>query len=238
MKLQFTKMHGAGNDFIVIDSTEAPFTMTTNQLRFIADRHLGIGADQILIVEKARTPDTDFRYRIFNQDGGEVEMCGNGARCFARFVYDRGLTTKKKIRVETMKGSIQPELQDDGRVKVDMGAPRFRPEEIPLDTTGLSHLSRASDTLWEVKAAGYNNWVSVVSMGNPHAVMVVGDVEQAPVSTVGPATRECGLPAGCQPYGRQAPRLGARRRGDPRLRYRRLRGCRCRYAPRTLRLRG
>ena len=188
MKLQFTKMHGAGNDFIVIDSTEAPFTMTTNQLRFIADRHLGIGADQILIVEKARTPDTDFRYRIFNQDGGEVEMCGNGARCFARFVYDRGLTTKKKIRVETMKGSIQPELQDDGRVKVDMGAPRFRPEEIPLDTTGLSHLSRASDTLWEVKAAGYNNWVSVVSMGNPHAVMVVGDVEQAPVSTVGPAT--------------------------------------------------
>ena len=94
MKLQFTKMHGAGNDFIVIDSTEAPFTMTTNQLRFIADRHLGIGADQILIVEKARTPDTDFRYRIFNQDGGEVEMCGNGARCFARFVYDRGLTTK------------------------------------------------------------------------------------------------------------------------------------------------
>lgn len=167
MKLQFTKMHGAGNDFIVIDSTEAPFTMTTNQLRFIADRHLGIGADQILIVEKARTPDTDFRYRIFNQDGGEVEMCGNGARCFARYVYDRGLTTKKKIRVETMKGIIQPELQDDGRVKVDMGAPRFRPEEIPLNTTGLSHLSRASDTLWEVKAAGYNNWVSVVSMGNP-----------------------------------------------------------------------
>ena len=186
MKLQFTKMHGAGNDFIVIDSTEAPFTMTTNQLRFIADRHLGIGADQILIVEKARTPDTDFRYRIFNQDGGEGEMCGNGARCFARYVYDRGLTTKKKIRVETMKGIIQPELQDDGRVKVDMGAPRFRPEEIPLNTTGLSHLSRASDTLWEVKAAGYNNWVSVVSMGNPHCVVFCPRVDDVDVDFIGP----------------------------------------------------
>ena len=187
MKLKFTKMHGAGNDFIVIDSTKETFSMTPEQLRFIADRHFGIGADQILIVEAPRSPENDFRYRIFNQDGGEVEMCGNGARCFARFVHDLGLTAKKRIRVETMKGVIQPELQDDGRVKVDMGAPRFRPEEIPLATEGLSHLSRGVDTLWEVKAAGYNNWVSVVSMGNPHAVMVVGDVDTAPVGTVGPA---------------------------------------------------
>lgn len=187
MKLQFTKMHGAGNDFVVIDSTREPFALTGEQLRFLGDRHFGVGADQILVVEKARLPGTDFRYRIFNQDGGEVEQCGNGARCFAKFVFEKGLTAKRSIRVETMKGVIEPALQDDGRVRVNMGAPRFAPEDLPFVPEGLSHLSRSRDTLWEVKAAGYNNWVSVVSMGNPHAVMVVGDVDSARVEEIGPA---------------------------------------------------
>lgn len=187
MKLKFTKMQGAGNDFVVIDSTRSPFALTEAQLRFLGDRHFGVGADQILVVEAPRLPDTDFRYRIFNQDGGEVEQCGNGARCFAKFVTEKGLTTKRAIRVETMKGVIEPELQEDGRVRVNMGAPRFAPEDLPFNTEGLSHLSRSRDTLWEVKAGGYNNWISALSMGNPHAVMVVGDVDAARVDEIGPA---------------------------------------------------
>lgn len=187
MKLKFTKMQGAGNDFVVIDSTRTPFALTEAQLRFLGDRHFGVGADQILVVEVPRLPDTDFRYRIFNQDGGEVEQCGNGARCFAKFVTEKGLTTKRAIRVETMKGVIEPELQEDGRIRVNMGAPRFAPEDLPFNTEGLSHLSRSRDTLWEVKAGGYNNWISALSMGNPHAVMVVGDVDAARVDEIGPA---------------------------------------------------
>lgn len=187
MKLKFTKMQGAGNDFVVIDSTRSPFALTEAQLCFLGDRHFGVGADQILVVEAPRLPDTDFRYRIFNQDGGEVEQCGNGARCFAKFVTEKGLTTKRVIRVETMKGVIEPELQEDGRVRVNMGAPRFAPEDLPFNTEGLSHLSRSRDTLWEVKAGGYNNWISALSMGNPHAVMVVGDVDAARVDEIGPA---------------------------------------------------
>ena len=178
MKLQFTKMQGAGNDFVVLNSIGADFNLSADQLRFLGNRHFGVGADQILVVEAPRLPDTDFRYRIFNQDGGEVEQCGNGARCFAKFVYEK---------VETMKGIIEPQLQEDGRVRVNMGAPRFAPEDLPFVSEGLSHLTRSRDTLWEVKAGGYNNWVSIVSMGNPHAVLVVGDVNAALVDVIGPA---------------------------------------------------
>lgn len=186
MKTHFTKMQGAGNDFVVLDCTRSAFHLNADQIRFLGDRHMGVGADQILVVEKASRPDTDFRYRIFNQDGGEVEQCGNGARCFAKFVFEKGLTDKRSIRVETMKGVIEPRLCDDGRVRVNMGLPRFEPEELPFLCQGVSHLSRGTDTLWEVRAGGQDCWVSLVSMGNPHAVMVVGDVDEARVSEIGP----------------------------------------------------
>ena len=163
MKLRFTKMHGAGNDFVVLDFTEREFSLSGMQLRKLADRQCGIGCDQILVVEKPSRPDADFRYRIFNADGGEVEQCGNGARCFVRFVHDRGLTDRREIRVETLAGMIVPRLEDDGEVVVDMGAPQFEGVE---------------------KVDGVE--VSILSMGNPHAVQVVPDVDQAPVTTQGP----------------------------------------------------
>ena len=166
MKLAFTKMHGAGNDFVVIDSTREPFSLSRAQLQRIADRHLGVGCDQILVVEPGG-PHVDFRYRIFNADGGEVEQCGNGARCFVKFVHTKGLTSKREIRVETLGGAIAPRLEADGEVSVDMGPPSPpRVEQIALDAEVVE--------------------VSILSMGNPHAVQVVQDVGTAPVTTQGP----------------------------------------------------
>ncbi|MCC7059164.1 MAG: diaminopimelate epimerase [Burkholderiaceae bacterium] len=186
MKLRFTKMHGAGNDFVVVDGVRQAIHLEPAQWRRLADRQRGIGADQILLVEPAQTPGVDFRYRIFNADGGEVEQCGNGARCFARFVHDQGLTDRRTIRVETLSGIIEPALQDDGRVCVDMGPPAFDPGSIPFDAQGLVPRTVGHDTLWPLALDGVVRWISVVSMGNPHAVQLVDDVAAAPVSDEGP----------------------------------------------------
>lgn len=179
MKIRFTKMQGAGNDFVMLDAIRQTFELTASQIRFIADRHFGIGCDQILVVEKATRPDVDFRYRIFNADGGEVEQCGNGARCFVRFVHEQGLTTQRQIRVETLSGIISPQLEATGEVTVDMGQPRFLPADIPFisERDAIVHTLVAGDTSVDI---------SVVSMGNPHAVQVVADVDTAPVAQLGP----------------------------------------------------
>ncbi len=187
MLLRFTKMQGAGNDFVMLNAYDRPVALTTEQIRRICDRRFGVGCDQLLVVEKSAVAGADFKYRIFNQDGGEVEMCGNGARCFAVFVRDEGLTAKRTITCETLKGVIAPTVEDDGRVRVDMGAPRFDPADLAFDAAGVSRLTRAADTLYQVRAAGEDNWVSLVSMGNPHAVRLVGDVDAAPVEAVGEA---------------------------------------------------
>jgi diaminopimelate epimerase len=190
MKLKFTKMHGAGNDFIVIDAVNQQVDLSPAQWARLADRRFGIGADQILIVERPLDPGCDFRYRIFNSDGGEVEQCGNGSRAFVRFVSDKGLTDKRSIRVQTMSGIITPRLEDDGSVTVDMGAPRLEPSQIPFDSQGLTGVPQGRDTLWPltVRARGAEQTVlvSAVSMGNPHAVQVVDDVDTAPVAETGP----------------------------------------------------
>lgn len=179
MKIRFTKMQGAGNDFVVLDAIRQTLALTTPQIRFIADRHFGIGCDQILVVEKTTLPDVDFRYRIFNADGGEVEQCGNGARCFVRFVHEQGLTTQRQIRVETLSGIISPQLEATGEVTVDMGQPRFLPAEIPFISE--------SDALVQTLVVGDTSVdISVVSMGNPHAVQVVADIDTAPVAQLGP----------------------------------------------------
>jgi diaminopimelate epimerase len=187
MKLKFTKMHGAGNDFIVVDAIHQSVSLSPEQWRRLADRRFGIGADQILVVEPAHTAGCDFRYRIFNSDGGEVEQCGNGARAFARFVSDKGLSRERSIRVETMKGIIAPRLEDDGSVTVDMGAPVLEAAAVPFDNTGLGGWIEGADTAWPLDIDGKNVFVSVVSMGNPHAVQVVDDVDTAPVEQAGPA---------------------------------------------------
>ncbi|OGS76522.1 MAG: diaminopimelate epimerase [Gallionellales bacterium GWA2_55_18] len=179
MLLKFTKMHGAGNDFVVLDGVRQHIELSPEQLRLLADRHFGVGCDQILLVERAQHPEADFRYRIFNTDGGEVEQCGNGARCFARFVHDKRLTSKREITVETKSGLIRPRLEDDGRVTVDMGAPVFDAALIPFD--GGS--GAASEPL---NVAGEMLEISALSMGNPHAAQVVADVEHAPVEKLGP----------------------------------------------------
>jgi diaminopimelate epimerase len=187
MKLRFTKMHGAGNDFVVLDATRGPLPLSAAQYRFLADRRFGIGADQILIVEPGEAAQgTDFTYRIVNADGGEVEQCGNGARCFARFVHDTGLTAKSAIRVQTMKGVIEPHLQADGRVTVNMGAPVLLPAEVPFDATGLTPRLVNGCELWPVQLANHPVELAVVSMGNPHAVMRVDSAEHAPVEELGP----------------------------------------------------
>jgi diaminopimelate epimerase len=187
MKLRFTKMHGAGNDFVVLDATHGPLPLSAAQYRFLADRRFGIGADQILIVEPGSPiNDTDFTYRIMNADGGEVEQCGNGARCFARFVHDTGLTAKSVIRVQTMKAIIEPRLQADGRVTVDMGAPFLVPAEVPFDASGLTPKLINGCELWPIQLANHPVEVAVVSMGNPHAVMRVDSAEHAPVDELGP----------------------------------------------------
>lgn len=179
-------MHGAGNDFIVIDAIRQHIDLTPDQWKFIADRRFGVGADQVLVIEKPRSPGIDFRYRIYNADGGEVEQCGNGARAFARFVSDKGLTDKRVIRVETMSGVIEPTLEENGLVKVDMGMPLWTPTQVPFDTAGLNSRGEGSDTLWPLDVGDRISWISVVSMGNPHAVQVVADIEAAPVLTDGP----------------------------------------------------
>jgi diaminopimelate epimerase len=187
MKIKFTKMHGAGNDFVVIDGINQSIDLTPEQWRFIGDRRLGIGADQILLVEKAQTPDVDFRYRIFNADGGEVEQCGNGSRAFVKFVTDKGLTSKQAIKVQVMYGVIEPKLEADGQVTVDMGAPILQAADVPFDASGLSSKTEHDDTLWPLEVNGKTVWISVVSMGNPHAVQIVADVQTAPVGIDGPA---------------------------------------------------
>ena len=179
MRLRFTKMHGAGNDFVVVDAIHAPFSLDASSIRRLADRHFGIGFDQMLVVEPARSPDTDFYYRIFNADGGEVSQCGNGARCFVRYVHDKGLSAKNAMRVETQAGIIEPRLEKDGRVTVNMGVPIFEPARIPFVAE-----RRASTYSFEVD--GRRLEISAVSMGNPHAVQIVPDVDTAPVASEGP----------------------------------------------------
>jgi diaminopimelate epimerase len=186
MRLKFTKMHGAGNDFVVLDGVRQKIVLDPSQWRALADRHFGVGADQMLLVEAADGPDVDFVYRIFNADGAEVEQCGNGARCFVRFVVDQGLTEARSIRVRTQAGIIVPRLEDDGRVTVDMGAPVLEPSRVPFDTTGLTSLAQGVDSLWPLALPGAERLISVVSMGNPHAVQVVDDVDAAPVAAEGP----------------------------------------------------
>jgi len=186
MRLRFTKMQGAGNDFIVLDGVTQQIALAARQLRRLADRRFGVGADQILLVEPARQTGVDFRYRIFNADGGEVEQCGNGARCFVRFVHERGLTHKRAIRVETLGGIIEPRLEDDGTVTVDMGAPVFEPARVPFDAEGLLARAEHNDRLWPLAIHGRSVEFSVLSMGNPHAVQRVDDVEAAPVAKDGP----------------------------------------------------
>jgi len=186
MKLKFTKMHGAGNDFIVVDAINQQVDLSVDQWRRLADRRFGIGADQILVVERPTDAGVDFRYRIFNNDGGEVEQCGNGSRAFVRFVVDKGLTQARSIRVQTMSGIITPRLEDDGSVTVDMGAPRLVPAEVPFDEAGLAGMVQGDDTLWPLPVGDDTVFVSVVSMGNPHAVQVVDDVDAAPVEETGP----------------------------------------------------
>ena len=179
MKIRFTKMHGLGNDFVVLDGVRQSITLSPGQLRYLGDRRFGVGCDQILLVETATRPDADFRYRIFNADGGEVEQCGNGARCFVRFVREQGLTDKREIVVETMRGLIRPRVEDDGNITVDMGVPRFAPAEIPF-------VSDSEAVLQPLEVGDDEVDISVVSMGNPHAVQVVPDVDAAPVGRQGP----------------------------------------------------
>ncbi|MFM0158817.1 MULTISPECIES: diaminopimelate epimerase [Paraburkholderia] len=186
MKLKFTKMHGAGNDFVVLDGYTQPVNLTPAQVRALADRHFGVGADQLLLVEKPTVDGVDFRYRIFNCDGGEVEHCGNGARCFVKFVRDNGLTDKRSVRVQVQNGTILLTMQENGEVLVDMGAPVFEPERVPFAAKGLEGRREGADTLWPLDVNGVTRWISVVSMGNPHAVQVVDNVEDFPVLVEGP----------------------------------------------------
>jgi diaminopimelate epimerase len=177
MKLKFTKMHGLGNDFVVIDGVNQSLSLSCEQLRLLADRHFGVGCDQILLIEPAEG-DADFRYRIFNADGGEVEQCGNGARCFVRYVHDRGMTRKNEIGVETLGGLIIPRLETNGGVTVNMGAPKFEPQEIPF-------IAEKRALTYPLDIDNRQVEISAVSMGNPHAVQRVADTNYAPVLTEG-----------------------------------------------------
>ena len=192
MKLRFTKMQGAGNDFVMLNGIAQPVTLTPAQVRRLADRRFGIGADQILLVEPPQSADADFRYRIFNSDGGEVEQCGNGARCFVRFVRDQGLTGKQAIRVETLGGLIAPQLEPNGDVTVDMGPPAFDPAAVPFDARDLAATRIGDDEVWPLLVHGREVLVSVLSMGNPHAVQVVASVDDAPVTKDGPVIENHG----------------------------------------------
>lgn len=180
MKLRFTKMHGIGNDFIVIDAFTHPVELSAAQIRHLADRHFGIGFDQLLMVEPSQLAGIDFRYRIFNADGGEVEQCGNGARCFVRFVHEKSLTKKREIQVETARGVITLTLEDNHWVTVNMGAPMFEPVQIPFTAT-------QREQTYPLEVLGEIYTISALSMGNPHAVQIVDNIDTAPVETVGPA---------------------------------------------------
>ncbi len=190
-KLRFTKMHGAGNDFIVLNGIDQDLSnITREQWQKLAHRQFGIGADQILLVEKATHPDADFRYRIFNADGGEVEQCGNGSRCFVRFVLDQGLSTKNPLRVEVAHTVLTLKSHEDGQVEVDMGAPIFEHSKIPFSASGLASKQEFHEMLYALPIstpATHDSWIGAVSMGNPHAVQVVGDVDSAPVLEEGPS---------------------------------------------------
>jgi diaminopimelate epimerase len=179
MPVPFTKMHGAGNDFVVFDAVTRPIALTPEKIRRLADRHFGIGCDQVLVVERPTASGADFRYRIFNADGGEVEQCGNGARCFVRFVRDKRLTAKDEIAVETISGMIYPRLEPDGNVTVNMGVPRFEPAEVPFEAS-------TRENVYDLEVNGRKVSITVLSMGNPHAVQVVPEVDSAPVNTQGP----------------------------------------------------
>jgi diaminopimelate epimerase len=176
--MRFTKMHGLGNDFVMIDAINQSVALSPEQVRRLADRRFGVGCDQVLIVARPTRADVDFRYRIFNADGGEVEQCGNGARCFARFVRDQGLTGKSELAVETLAGVIYPKIESDGAVTVNMGVPRFEPREVPFEAS-------ARQPVYDLDVDGSAVPVTVLSMGNPHAVQVVENVERAPVNTQG-----------------------------------------------------
>jgi len=180
MALNFTKMHGLGNDFIVIDAINQSVSLAPQQIQQLADRHFGIGCDQLLLVEAATTAASDFRYRIYNADGGEVQQCGNGARCFMRFVRDHGLTDKSQLQVETLGGPLQLTLQADGRISVDMGVPRLEPTDIPF-------VAPQREPAYVLDVLDRHLEIAAISMGNPHAVLLVDDIENAPVASVGPA---------------------------------------------------
>ncbi len=194
MKVKFTKMQGAGNDFVVLDETRGLLGLSPAQYRFLADRHFGVGADQILSVRPAPTPAVDFEYVIHNADGGEVEHCGNGARCFVRFVREQGLTDKSTLRVQTMNRVLTLAMQSDGRVTVDMGAPVFDVAQVPFDAAGLQPETVSTWQKWPLNVAEDQSihaqrapvLIAVLSMGNPHAVQLVDDVDTAPVATMGP----------------------------------------------------
>jgi diaminopimelate epimerase len=179
MLLNFTKMQGAGNDFVMIDGFSAPISLTSAQIKKIANRHFGVGCDQLLIVEKTTQANVDFKYRIFNADGGEVEQCGNGARCFVRFVVEKGLTQKHEIKVETASGLITLTLRDDNQVTVNMGAPIFEPAKIPF-------IAEKKLTTYALQANNHTVCMAALSMGNPHAVILVDDIETANVAELGP----------------------------------------------------
>jgi diaminopimelate epimerase len=190
MRIRFTKMQGAGNDFVVLDETRERLGLSPAQYRFLADRHFGVGADQILTVRPAPSPQVDFEYVIHNADGGEVEQCGNGARCFVRFVREQGLTTKDAVKVQTLGGVIEPRMNADGRVTVDMGAPIFELARVPFDAAGLAPQATGAWETWHLALGVHADSaivpVAILSMGNPHAVQVVDDVDAAPVLIQGP----------------------------------------------------
>jgi len=191
----FTKMHGAGNDFVVLDGVRQHIDLTPARVRALADRHRGVGADQILLVERPTVADADFRYRIFNADGGEVEHCGNGARCFVRFVHEQGLSDKNPLRAQICTGVLVLDENDDGEVTVDMGVPAFEPAGVPFEASGLASRQEGEQTLWRlpIETASFGQpparqevELAVVNLSNPHAVQVVDDVDDAPVATLGP----------------------------------------------------
>lgn len=179
MRLKFSKMHGLGNDFVMLDGVTQRVKLSPEKIRHLADRHVGVGCDQVLVVEPPRTPEADFRYRIYNADGGEVENCGNGARCFARFVHERRLSGKNQLQVETAAGLLQLNILENNQVSVDMGEPVLEPEEIPFiaDRRAETYPLEVEDEIYTIGA---------VSMGNPHAVLLVDDIVGAPVNMLGP----------------------------------------------------
>ena len=186
MTWNFTKMHGAGNDFVVLDGVRQPIEMTPERARALAHRQFGIGCDQILLVDTPSHPEADFRYRIFNADGSEVEHCGNGARCFVRFVHEQKLSSRNPLRAEISTGLITLEELPDGNVTVDMGQTRFTPAELPFDVTGLPTRTQGQDTLYGLTIGSETVWLSAVAISNPHAVQIVDDVDLAPVASMGP----------------------------------------------------